>query len=196
MKSLKDTQTAKNLAASFAGESQARNRYTFYASIARKEGYNQIAKVFSETADNERAHAKVFYDLLIAGLGHAEITVDAEYPIGLGSTLENLQYAAAGEREEWDNAYPKFAAIAKDEGFPEVEFAFRHIIEVEKLHEKHYLSLYEDLKNETLYKHDDATSWRCLNCGYIHTGTTSPTVCPACKHPQGYFEVSANPRFI
>ncbi len=196
MKSLKGTQTAKNLAASFAGESQARNRYTFYASVARKEGYNQISKVFTETADNERAHAKVFYDLLIQGLGHSEIFVDAEYPIGMGSTLENLQYAAAGEKEEWDNAYPKFAAIAKEEGFPEVEFAFRHIIEVEKIHEKHYLSLYNDLKNESLYKHKKVENWRCLNCGYIHSGTTSPAVCPACKHPQGYFELSSNPRFV
>lgn len=195
MKSLKDTQTAKNLAASFAGESQARNRYTFYASVAKKEGYHQIAKVFTETADNERAHAKVFYNLLIEGLGHSEIFVDAEYPIGLGTTVENLQYAAAGEKEEWHNAYPKFAEIAKAEGFPEVEFAFRHIIEVEKIHEAHYLCLHEDLKNETLYKHQQSENWRCLNCGYIHIGTDAPQICPACKHPQGYFEVSSNPTF-
>lgn len=194
MKSLKDTQTAKNLAASFAGESQARNRYHFYASIAIKEDYHQIAKVFTETADNERAHAKVFYDLMIKGLGHSEIFVDAEYPIGLGTTVENLQYAAAGEREEWHDAYPKFAAMAKDEGFPEVEFAFRHIIEVEKLHEKHYLSLYDDLKNGTLYKHNQQEHWRCLNCGYIHIGTNALAVCPACKYSQGYFELSSNPR--
>lgn len=194
MKSLKGTQTAKNLAASFAGESQALNRYTFYAARAREEGYQQIAKVFTETADNERAHAKVFYDLMIKGLGHSEIFLEAEYPIGLGSTLENLQYAAAGEKEEWHNAYPKFMATAKEEGFPEVEFAFRHIIEVEKLHEKHYLSLYNDLKNDSLYKQDKEESWRCLNCGYIHIGLVSPAVCPACKYPKGYFELSSNPR--
>lgn len=196
MKSLKGTQTAKNLAAAFAGESQARNRYTFYASIARKEGYVQIAKVFTETADNERAHAKVFYNFLIEGLGHSEIFVDAEYPIGLGTTLENLQHAAAGEKEEWHNAYPKFAKIAKEEGFPEVEFALRHIIEVEKVHEKQYLSLYEDLKNETLYKENQEENWRCINCGYIHTGPEAPIICPACRHPQGYFEITSNPRML
>lgn len=194
MKNLKGTQTEKNLAAAFAGESQARSRYVFYEAIAIEEGYHQIAKVFAETAENERAHAKVFYDLMIKGLGHAEIFVDAEYPIGLGTTLENLEYAAAGEKEEWHNAYPKFMATAKEEGFPQVEFAFRHIIEVEKLHEKHYLSLHDDLKKETLYKKSQDAHWRCLNCGYIHIGETSPVVCPACKYPKGYFELSSNPR--
>lgn len=189
MKSLKGSKTADNLAKAFAGESQARNRYTFYSKVAAKDGHKQIEAVFLETADNERAHAKVFFDLLIEGLGKAKIHVDADYPIGFGTTLENLKYAAEGEREEWGNAYPKFAEIAKEEGYPEVAHAFSKILEVEKHHEQRYLDLYANLKDELLYKRDETKYWKCRNCGYIYEGTEAPKVCPACKHPQGYFEI-------
>ncbi|SHE75511.1 rubrerythrin [Clostridium fallax] len=194
MKSLKGTKTADNLAKAFAGESQARNRYTFYASVARKEGYKQIEAVFLETADNERAHAKVFYDLLIKGLGAVHINVNADYPIGLGTTEENLLYAAEGEKEEWGDAYPAFQKIAKEEGFPEVENAFKHILEVEKGHEQRYRDLLTSLKDNTLFKRDTNQYWKCRNCGFIYDGLEAPTVCPACKHPQGYFEIMYNTR--
>lgn len=189
MKSLANTKTAENLAKAFAGESQARNRYTFYSKVAEKEGHIQIAAVFAETADNERAHAKIFFDFLIEGLGKANIKVDADYPIGYGNTSENLLYAAEGEKEEWGKAYPEFADIAKEEGFPEVEFAFRKIVEIEKAHEQRYLDLKNSLDNGTLYKRDSSQYWKCINCGYIHIGEEAPKVCAACKFPQGYFEI-------
>jgi rubrerythrin len=192
MKSLNGTKTADNLAKAFAGESQARNRYTFYGKIASNEGYKQIEAVFLETADNERAHAKIFFDLLIEGLGKAHINVNADYPIGLGSTEENLLYAAEGEKEEWGTLYPSFAEIAKEEGFPEVEVVFRKIIEIETGHEKRYLDLLNSLKSKTLYKKDTKQKWKCRNCGYIYEGLESPKTCPACKHPQGYFEIMYN----
>ncbi len=189
MKSLVGTKTADNLAKAFAGESQARNRYTYYSKVAQNEGYKQIEAVFSETADNERAHAKVFFDYLIEGLGNAHINVNAQYPIGYGNTEENLKYAAEGEKEEWSALYPDFASIAKEEGFPEVEVAFRKIIEIETGHEKRYLDLLSSLKNSTLYKRDTKQNWKCRNCGYIYQGLEAPKTCPACKHPQGYFEI-------
>lgn len=189
MKSLNGTKTADNLAKAFAGESQAMNRYTFYSKTANKEGHKQIEAVFLETADNERAHAKVFYNFLIQGLGKAHINVNANYPIGLGNTEENLQYAAEGEKEEWGNLYPNFADIAKEEGFPEVEVAFRKIMEIEQGHEKRYLDLLNSLKNNTLYKRSTKQKWKCRNCGYIYEGEKAPKTCPACKHPQGYFEI-------
>ncbi len=189
MKSLNGTKTADNLAKAFAGESQARNRYTFYSKIASNEGYKQIEAVFLETADNERAHARVFFDLLIEGLGKAHINVNADYPIGLGSTEENLLYAAEGEKEEWGTLYPSFSEIAKEEGFPEVEIVFRKIIEIETGHEKRYLDLLNSLKNKTLYKKDSKQNWKCRNCGYIYQGLEAPKTCPACKYPQGYFEI-------
>lgn len=189
MKSLNGTKTADNLAKAFAGESQARNRYTFYSKTASNEGYKQIEAVFLETADNERSHAKIFFDLLIAGLGKAHINVNAEYPIGLGNTEQNLQYAAEGEKEEWGTLYPTFANDAKEEGFPEVEVTFRKIIEIETAHEKRYLDLLNSLKNGTLYKRDTKQKWKCRNCGYIYEGIEAPKTCPACKHPQGYFEI-------
>lgn len=192
MKSLVGTQTAENLARAFAGESQARNRYTFYATVAEKEGNIHIASVFRETADNERAHAKIFFDFLVQGLGKANIKVNADYPVGYGTTEENLQYGAEGEKEEWGTAYPNFADIAKQEGFPEVEFAFRKIIEIEKAHEKRYLDLLSSVKNGTLYKKDTPQYWKCINCGYIHMGEEAPKACPACKYPQGWFEVMYN----
>lgn len=193
MKSLKGSKTADNLAKAFAGESQARSRYTYYSRVANKDGHKHIASIFEETADNERAHAKVFFDLLISGLGKSHIKVDAEYPIGYGNTEENLQYAAEGEKEEWGTLYPQFADIANQEGFPEVEVAFRKILEIEKSHEKRYLDLLNRMKNNKLYKQDTEQTWKCRNCGYIYIGTEAPAVCPACKHPQGYFEIMYNP---
>ncbi|AYD39131.1 rubrerythrin family protein [Clostridium fermenticellae] len=192
MKSLQGTKTADNLAKAFAGESQARNRYTYYGRKADKEGYKKIAAVFLEVADNERAHAKVFFDLLVRGLGKAHIKVDAEYPIGYGDTEQNLQYAAEGEKEEWGTLYPNFADQAKEEGFSEVESAFREIIKIETSHEQIYINLLNNLKSGTLYKRNTTKKWRCRNCGYIFEGTEAPKVCPACKHPQGYFEIMDN----
>jgi rubrerythrin len=192
MKSLVGTKTGENLAKAFAGESQARNRYTIYASAADKEGHERIAEIFRETADNERAHAKILFDLLIQGLGKAHIKVDAEYPIGLGNTEQNLSYAAEGEKEEWGSAYPDFAEIAKEEGFPEVEFVFKKLVDIEREHERRFLDFNEKLKTGTLYKNSVDSVWKCSNCGYIHNGPEAPGVCPACKYPQGYFEVKAN----
>ncbi len=189
MKSLVGTKTAENLARAFAGESQAKNRYIFYSMVADKEGHQNIAGVFQETADNERAHARIFFNFLIEGLGHTHIKVDTEYPIGYGTTEENLQYAAEGEKEEWGTAYPSFADVAKQEGFPEIEFAFKKIIEIEKAHEKRYLDLLNRMKTGKLYMQDTPQLWKCRNCGYIYEGTEAPKVCPACKYPQGYFEI-------
>lgn len=192
MKSLIGTKTADNLAKAFAGESQARNRYTFYGKLAEKESHSHVASVFYETADNERAHAKIFFDFLIAGLGKAHIKVDAQYPIGYGTVEENLQYAAEGEKEEWGTLYPQFADIAKEEGFPEIEFAFRKIIEIESVHEKRFVDIMNNMKNGNLYKRDTEHLWKCINCGYIVEAKEAPKVCPACKYPQGYFEILYN----
>ena len=189
MKSLVQTKTAENLAKAFAGESQARNKYTFYSEKAKKDGYQQIAAVFIETADNERAHAKVFFDLLISGQGAANIKVDAEYPVGFGTTEENLLYAAQGEKAEWGTLYPGFAKVAKEEGFPEVELAFKNIMKIEEGHEKRYLDLMDSLKTGSLYKKASTQNWKCINCGFIYLGLEAPKICPACKYPQGYYEV-------
>lgn len=197
MKSLKGTQTADNLARAFAGECQARTRYSFYASVASKEGHKQIEAVFTETADNERAHAKVFMNHLLAGLkpdkDAVPIHVDTDYPLGFKTTLENLSYAADGEYHESID-YPKFADIAKEEGFPEVEMSFRKIGEIEKSHEIRYRDLLSSLTNQTLYKRDTPQYWKCRNCGFIFDGNEAPKVCPACEHPQGYFEIMYNTR--
>lgn len=189
MKSLVGTQTADNLAKAFAGESQARSKYSFYASVSHKEGHKHIAAIFEETAENERAHAKIFFDFLVQGLGNAKINVNTQYGVGIGTSEENLQYAAEGEKEEWGTAYPQFADIAKQEGFLEVEFSFRKIIEIERYHEQRYLDLYNRLKNGKLYKMDSTENWKCIHCGYVHQGPEAPGACPACKHPQGYFEI-------
>lgn len=194
MKSLVGTKTAENLAKAFAGESQARNRYTFYASVAKKEGHKHIEAIFLETADNERAHAKTFYNFLIDGLGKAQIHVNTDYPIGIGTTVQNLQYAAEGEKEEWGKDYPEFAKVAGEEGFPEVEFTFKKIMEVEGHHEKRYLDLMDRLKENMLYKNDTTQYWKCRNCGYIYEGLEAPMTCPACKHPQGHFEIMYDPK--
>lgn len=192
MKSLVGTKTADNLSAAFAGESQARNRYTYYSTVADKEGHKQIAAIFLETADNEKAHAKVFFNFLVEGLGKVLINVNAQYPIGYGNTEQNLQYAAEGEKEEWGKLYPGFADTAKQEGFPEIETVIRNIIKIEQTHEKRYLDLLSNIKNGTLYKKDTPQYWKCRNCGFIYLGEEAPKKCPACHHPQGYFEVMYN----
>lgn len=176
----------------FAGESQARNRYTYYASVAKKEGYVQISNLFTETADNEKEHAKRFFKFLNESLNGEMIDITAGFPVGLGDTKANLLAAANGENEEWTDLYPEFAKIADEEGFPAVAVAFRKIAEVEKHHEERYRRLLANLENETAFKKDSEVLWKCNNCGYIHTGAAAPQVCPACVHPQGYFEVLAD----
>ena len=194
MKLLKDTRTAENLMKSFAGESQARNRYTFYASAADKEGYKQIRNIFIETADNEKEHAKRFYKLLLEGFNGelpATIEINATYPVAQGNTLENLKAAANGENEEWSELYPSFAKTAEAEGFPETASAFKLISAVEKRHEARYNKLVDNITGGKVFKKDEKVMWKCLNCGYVHEGTSAPEICPACVHPQAYFEIFA-----
>lgn len=187
MASIKGTRTEQNLLKAFAGESQARMRYGYFASVAKKEGYEQIAALFEETADNERAHAKVFFSYLEGG-ENTEIT--AMYPAGrIGTTAENLLHAAEGEAEEWGVLYPDFAKIAEEEGFSKVATSFREIAEVEEWHERRYRKLLENMKNEQVFAKPSAVRWKCRNCGYVHEGETAPKVCPACKHPQSYYEL-------
>lgn len=189
MKSLKGTRTAENLMKAFAGESQARNRYTYYSSVAKKEGYVQIANLFTETADNEKEHAKRFFKFLNESLNGEAVEINASYPVGLGDTRANLLSAAAGENEEWTELYPHFADVAEEEGFKEVAVAFRKIAEVEKHHEARYRKLAANIDNGEVFKKEAPVQWKCNNCGYIHTGDTAPQVCPACVHPQGHFEL-------
>ena len=180
------SKTEKNLLAAFAGESQARNRYGFFASVAKKEGYEQIAWVFEDTAQNEREHAKLFFKQLKGG----EVTITAGYPAGvIGTTVENLKASADGEQMEWGTLYPDFAATAKKEGFPEIARIFEKIAEVEAHHESRYRKLYENLVNKTVFKSEMPTKWHCRNCGYVHEGKNAPAKCPACDHPQAYFEL-------
>jgi rubrerythrin len=186
MPDIKGTETEKNLLKAFAGESQARNRYTYFASVARKEGYRQIEALFVETADNEREHAKRFFKFLEGG----DLEIQASYPAGkIGTTLENLKAAAAGENEEWTELYPAFAAKAKEEGFPEVAAAFTMIAKVEKEHEERYLKLAANVENGTVFRKKSAVRWKCRNCGYVHEGPEAPAMCPACLHPQEFFEL-------
>ena len=186
MKKLKGTQTENNLMTSFAGESQARNRYTYFASQAKKEGYEQIAAIFLDTADNEKEHAKVLFKILEGG----EAKVVASFPAGvIATTIDNLQAAADGERYESGTMYPEFADIAKKEGFPEVAALMLNIAEAEKGHEKRYLALRRNLVEGTAFKRDQKTVWRCRNCGYMYEGNVAPAECPACSHPQAYFEI-------
>ena len=188
MPSIKGTQTEKHLLAAFAGESQARNRYTYAASVAKKEGYLQIAELLLETAENEKEHAKRFFKFLEGGA--TEIT--ATYPAGvIGTTAENLLAAAEGENEEWTELYPEFARVAKEEGFPEVAAAFTMIARVEKEHEARYRKLLANVESEKVFEKEAAVRWKCRNCGYIHEGTKAPAKCPACLHPQSYFEQQA-----
>ena len=192
MKNLKGTKTLENLMKAFAGESQARNRYNYYASIANKEGYKQIEAIFSETADNEKEHAKRFFKLALEGMNGeipADVDIAATYPLAMGSTLENLKYAAAGENEEWSALYPEFARVAENEGFPEVAGAFKMILKVEQRHEARYLKLLANVSEGKVFKKDEVTYWICRNCGYVHEGKSAPEICPACNHPQAYFEI-------
>lgn len=193
MKSLKGSKTAVNLMKSFAGESQARMRYNYYASVAKKEGYVQISNIFTETADNEKEHAKRFFKFLNEDFAGEEITVDAAtYPVGLTDTLSNLKAAAAGEHEEWADMYPEFAKVAQEEGFPEVAMAFTKIAEVERHHEERYKKLADNVANETVFVKDGEVYWKCANCGYIHKGAKAPAKCPACLHPIDHFELLAD----
>ncbi len=187
-KSIKGTKTEKNLLAAFAGESQARNRYTYFASAAKKGGYEQIANIFIETAENEKEHAKVFFKYLEGG--DAEIT--ASYPAGaIKDTKANLEEAAAGENLEWTTLYSDFAKTAKDEGFPEVARSFEQIAKVEKFHESRYRKLINNIANNEVFRKKTSAKWHCINCGYIYEGTEAPKECPACKHPQSFYEVLA-----
>lgn len=186
MKSLQETKTEKNILTAFAGESQARNRYAFFASKAKKEGYIQISKIFQETAGNEKEHAKRLFKFLKGG----EVQISASFPAGvIGNTSENLRAAATGENHEHTSMYPEFAKIAKEEGFPEIAKAMEAIAIAEKQHEKMYLGLLENIKKDQVFKKDIIVKWKCSNCGYIYEGETAPEVCPACDHPQTYFEL-------
>lgn len=186
MASINGTQTEKNLLKAFAGESQARNRYTYFAGAARKEGYVQIADIFEETANQEKEHAKRFFSFLEGGV----VEITASFPAGIiGTTAQNLKAAAGGEHEEWTSLYPGFGAIAKEEGFPAVAFVFEKICVAEKQHEKRYLGLLKNIENGTVFTKDDKIVWRCRNCGYLHEGDTASQACPACAHPQAYFEM-------
>lgn len=186
MKSVKGTKTEKNLLAAFAGESQARNRYTYYASAAKKEGYEQIAAIFMETAENEKEHAKRFFKFLEGG----DVEITASYPAGvIGTTAENLKEAAAGENMEHTKLYPEAARIAEEEGFKEIAFLFRKVAEVEVHHEQRYLALLKNLKEERVFKRESKEKWICRNCGYIHEGNEAPEKCPTCEHPRAYFEL-------
>lgn len=185
MKSLKGTQTEQNLLKAFAGESQARTRYTFFASVAKKEGYEQIAAVFMETAEQEKEHAKRFFKFLEGG----DVTITATYPAGkIGTTQENLLAAAKGENEEWDVLYPDFAKVAEEEGFPAVAAAFRAISTVEAEHERRYLKLLSRITDGDFFRRDGKIWWQCRNCGYIVEAEEAPKACPACLHPQSFFE--------
>jgi rubrerythrin len=186
MPDIKGTETEKNLLKAFAGESQARNRYTYFAGVARKEGYRQIEALFIETAENEREHAKRFFKFLEGG----DLEITAAYPAGkLGTTLENLRAAAAGENEEWTELYPAFAATAKKEGFNDVAAAFTMIAKVEKEHEERYKRLAANIENGTVFKKSGPVRWKCRNCGYVHEGPEAPDTCPACLHPREHFEI-------
>lgn len=189
MKTLKGTKTAENLLKAFAGESQARNRYTYYASQAKKEGYIQISNIFIETADNEKEHAKRFFKLLNESMNGEAIEINAAYPVALGDTKWNLEAAAKGENEEWTSLYPTFADVADKEGFPIVAAVFRNIAKVEAKHEARYKKLQNNIETNSVFNKESSVLWKCSNCGFIYEGTTPPKECPACAHPQSYFEV-------
>ena len=188
MGNLKGSRTEKNLLTAFAGESQARNRYTYFASKARKEGFVQIAAIFEETADQEKEHAKQFFKLLEGG----DVEIQAAFPAGvIGSTAENLKAAAGGEHHEWESMYPQFAAVAREEGFTDVAKVFAAVAVAEKQHEKRYLGLLANVEAGTVFKKKAKVVWRCRNCGYLHEGAQAPGKCPACAHPQAQFELLA-----
>jgi rubrerythrin len=186
MKSLKGTKTEQNLLKAFAGESQARMRYDYFAKQAKKEGLEQIAAIFTETALNEKEHAKRFFKFLEGGM----VEITASYPAGkIGTTLENLKASADGENEEWTELYPEFARIAEEEGFKEVAVAFKLIAKVEEAHEKRYRTLYDNIEAGKVFERNGKITWKCRNCGYIHESEKAPKTCPACLHPQSYFEI-------
>ena len=186
MSSLKGTKTEKNLLISFAGESQARNRYTFFSGAAKKEGYEQIAAIFEETANQEKEHAKRFFKFLEGG----GLEITATFPAGvIGSTEENLIAAAEGEHEEWSLAYPEFAKIAAEEGFTAISKVYEFIATVEKRHEERYLALLKNIKEGRVFERNAEIEWQCRNCGYVHTGKSAPDSCPACAHPKAYFQL-------
>ncbi len=184
--SIKGTRTEKNILTAFAGESQARNRYSYFASQAKKDGYEQITSIFQETADQEKEHAKRLFKLLEGG----EVEVQASFPAGvIGTTVENLKEAAAGENYEWTDMYPGFAKVAREEGFDEIADIFMSIAVAEKQHEKRYNDLRANIEAGRVFKRDTKVVWRCRNCGYLHEGKEAPTECPACAHPQAHFEL-------
>jgi len=186
MGSVKGTKTEQNLLKSFAGESQARMRYTYFASKAKKEGYVQISKIFEETADQEKEHAKRFFSYLEGGM----VEINASYPAGItGTTLENLKAAAGGEHEEWTDLYPAFAKTAKEEGFAEIAKSWENVSIAEKQHEKRYSDLAGNIEEGKTFRKDKSIVWRCLNCGFLYEGEEAPAKCPACLHPQAYFEM-------
>jgi len=183
---LKGSLTEKNLLAAFAGESQARNRYTFFASVAKKEGYEQISGIFRETADNEKEHAELFFKLLKGGM----VEITAAYPAGVvGSTRENLKEAAEGEKLEWGTLYPNFAEVAEEEGFKDAARTFSIIAKVENYHERRYRKLLANVEQGKVFKKDKPIKWKCRNCGYVHEGSEAPERCPVCDHARSYFEV-------
>lgn len=185
-KSIKGTRTEKHLMMSFAGESQARMRYTYFASVAKKEGYEQIAAIFLETAEQEKEHAKRMFKYLEGGM----VEITAKYPAGvIGTTMENLKAAAAGEHEEWSDDYPMFAQVAEEEGFPGIAAMYRNISIAEKAHEERYLALLKNVEEYTVFKKDGKVFWQCRNCGFVFEAEEAPKACPACLHPQSYFEV-------
>lgn len=186
MKNIKGSRTEKNLLTAFAGESQARNRYTYFVSQAKKEGYEQIAAIFLETAENEKEHAKRLFKFLKGG----EVEITASFPAGvIGNTEENLRAAAAGENHEHTKMYPEFARIAEEEGFSEIAAVFRAIAVAEKQHEKRFLALLKNIEKGIVFKREKVVRWKCRNCGYIHEDTETPEKCPACAHPRAYFEL-------
>jgi len=189
MATLEGSKTEQNLLKSFAGESQARMRYDYFAKQAKKEGYEQISGIFEETAMNEKEHAKKFFKYLEGRM----VEITASYPAGkIGNTAENLKASAMGENEEWTELYPEFAKIADEEGFPEVANTFRMIAKVEEEHEKRYLKLLKNLEDGIIFKRDGSVQWKCRNCGYVHTGNSAPDICPACQHPQAHFQIKEN----
>ncbi|NLT73032.1 MAG: rubrerythrin family protein [Chloroflexi bacterium] len=186
MPSVKGTKTEKNLLAAFAGESQARNRYTFFASVAKKEGYEQISAIFADTAANEKEHAEMFFKQLEGG----DVEIVASYPAGvIGDTAANLEAAADGERQEWTTLYKDFAETAREEGLPKIAVVFQEISEVEEQHEIRYRKLLANLVGGRVFERDVVVKWRCRNCGYVHEGKTAPKTCPACLHAQAYYEL-------
>lgn len=186
MAGIKGSETEKNLLKAFAGESQARNRYTFAAKQAEKEGFQQIAAIFLETAEQERIHAKNFFKFLAGGM----VEITACYPAGVtATTAENLAQAAAGEKEEWTELYPEFAKIAAKEGFKEVAATFRNVAAAEKIHEERYRELLDNVEHGRVFKRAESVEWQCRKCGYVHAGKAAPKICPTCNHPQAYFEI-------